>query len=322
MSVRRQDITGHAPTRTEPTTQFYRDRAAAKIAEYGRELGVELGLEQAIEYFAGLDGRYSDSTLRSIRAWFLQAVCDLRDASALNEVRAEELAERIRKAQPEATQSKSTSAKKQKYVSFSDIARVSRWLHQKGDPLNIGASQFLRLSILVGLRPSEWRSARLNGTELTWMAAKCTNSRGLRSNPSLRLCSWPREWLAILEDFLRFLSDYTATDRDWKLCTESLRSHIAYACKVNGVARICPYSARHVFVATEKKLGTDPVLLSIKLNHRTTRTQTSHYAHKRGGLPMSRSLTAADQALMPEVRIDNRRWTDRETERLRSGCRP
>jgi hypothetical protein len=260
-------------------------------------------IEHVVEAFLSADRQYSarsqDAMIETLRMMIATSAAN-RDLSGADVERLLATIDNNRPAPKGRRRIKQTSAKKRKEIPLPELQAVTKYLAGTKDKLNDAAAKFLKLNVFLGLRPNEWRSAYLEGSSLHWTAEKTSNSRGNTKRPALHLQS-AGFWLVTLRGFLAFLKPYRDDEREWERLFDRLRSRIAYACKKLGIARIAMYAARDQFIATELAIGTDPVELAAKVNHKSVRTQRRHYASKRSGYKMSHSLTAVDRCLVVTV---------------------
>lgn len=306
IKFRTADATRTIPSRQEETTRTYRLRGAKWIKQIRDEIGdPDASVDMVVSVFLAADNRYRASTIRTIRAWILQVIADEYEVGRISGCDAAELVHQLRTLRPKSKAAhlrRQTSARKRKGATVAELRKVCLYLAAASDEMSQVAAKFLAFGPRVGLRPGEWRSVQLLGDTITWRALKTSNYRGCVAEPKLILVGWTAELLDQLKWLLRTISPYTSDDNKWYKFVERLRSRIAYACKACGIRRISLYTARHIFVATEKLLATDPAKLAAKLNHKTTRTHTRHYARKNCGLPMRVSMTAADPRAVEMVK--------------------
>jgi hypothetical protein len=307
--LRQIAVDGCADPSNEVAAEALRKLEAGPGPALVRQIQSELGeqgshIGRVIECFFAADGRY---TTRSQDALVesLNAEVQARAASgAISRSDEETLLARLRlSTRPKlqrARRGKNTSAKKLKSMNFHDFEILRRHLAKKADKQSLAASRYLAFGVLLGLRPGEFRSARLEGTTLHWIAEKTSAVRGNAKNPELHL-KWPEQWMTGLRWFLEYLKPYRDDDEKWTRFTDRLRARIAYACKSKCIARISLYITRDLFIASELLAGTDPLEVAAKVNHRSERTQRRHYAKKGSGFPLVRSLTSIDPARVQTV---------------------
>lgn len=277
----------------------------ALVAQLRRELGDRgYQISSVINAFFAAHGRYTTRSQRAMTGYLNDLVKSQKATGILTTSEAEVLLGRLQAAaRPRPRRSrrtKNTSAKKRKSVPDDEFQLVARYLRDRGDDGNVASALYLALGFLVGLRPGEWKSAWLEGSTLHWTAEKTSNGRGNVKNPKLQL-DWPDAWLTKLRWFLDYLRPYRGNEEMWKQLIDRLRSRIAYACSVKGIARISLYITRDIFIATELLAGTVPAELAAKVNHKSPRTQRRHYANKASGFSMPRSLTSVDSACVATV---------------------
>jgi hypothetical protein len=262
----------------------------------------DVKIRDLIDAFQVADGQYTKRLQQRIVTALRNLLAVAVTEGVLPSEEAQQLLVRLERNGPRPKiirRKKQTSAKKRKKAPFDELQRVVKFLSVHG-PLGIAAANFLKLNIFLGLRPGEWRTAYLSGSELHWVAEKTTNGRGNSKNPYVYLNNLER-WGGTLRAFLNFLQPYRADDEEWLRMVDLLRSRIADACKKLGIARVSLYSSRDIYIASELALGAEPEEVAAKVNHRTTRTQRRNYAPKRFGHKRSSSLVSAPPALVATV---------------------
>jgi integrase len=274
------------------------------VGQLQRKLGNrDARIEHVVAAFLSADRQYTRRS-QKVMIRCLRGMIESQAASGeLSKTDGEELIALMERNTPRpkaCRRTKNTSTKKRKEVPFDELLSVTQYLSKTGDELNIAASTYLKSNIFLGLRPGEWKSAYLEGNTFHWTAEKTTNNRGNVKNPHLQLQS-QELWIGTLRWLLDFFKPYRDDEKQWSRLFDRLRSRIAYACKKLGIARISFYTTRDIFIATELLLGTDPIEVAAKVNHKSARTHRRHYATKFSGYKMSRSLTAVDQRLVATV---------------------
>lgn len=276
----------------------------AFLAQLRRELGDEnVKVQQLVEAFLVAERRYTARAQKAIPASLVTLINAELTNGTLSATERERLLHRLNhnKPKPKPTRrKKNTSAKKRKNAPFNEMQRVVKYLSPRENRWNFAASEFLKLNINLGLRPSEWRTAYLKDSTFYWTAEKTTNGRGNAKNPHVRLNNL-ESWGGTLRSFLEFIKPYRDDDEQWLRLIDRLRSRIAYACEKLGVERISPYTTRNVFIANQLLLGTDPAEVAAMVNHKLTRTQRRHYASKLSGYQLSYSLVSAPPELIATV---------------------
>jgi hypothetical protein len=279
-------------------------RGPAFVAQLRNKLGnPEAPIEHLVGAFLAADRQYSRHSQEAINECLRTMIVSLVTSGSMSKTDGQAqltLLEAVKPKPKAGRRTKNTSAKKRKDIPFDDLQRLTKYLSATGDELNIAAATYLKLNIFLGLRPGEWKSAYLQGSSFYWTAEKTSNGRGNVTNPNVRLQSLD-QWIGTLRWFFGFLKPYRDNEKEWSRLFDRLRSRIAYACEKVGIARICLYTTRDVFIATELLLGADPTEVAAKVNHKSARTQRRHYATKSAGYKISRSLTAIDQSLIATV---------------------
>lgn len=166
-----------------------------------------------------------------------------------------------------------TSAKKLKAFRHQDLMKLLESLVNAGEML---AAAWMRCGFVTGLRPHEWRRARLVGNCLVVQNAKATNGR------------------AHSEDRTVMISDFRELQNIGALCRrldgpdfEKKRRHVARVIAMHAKvlwprAEKLPtlYSARHGFAAEAKAKFSKEEVAAL-MGHASTETAGRHYARRR-----------------------------------------
>ena len=183
---------------------------------------------------------------------------------------------------------------------YDEIRAAAKRLFDRKEEVDFAAATILRLNPKIGMRPSEWRSAYLEGDVLHWTAEKTANGRGNVKDPRLKIKSMSKceasRWL------LNCLKPYREDDLKWSHLVDRLRSRIADVCEKLEIEGISLYTTRDILIACELLLGTDTAEVAAKVNHKSTRTQRRHYAPKRFGYKMTQSPVSVPASLVATVR--------------------
>jgi hypothetical protein len=165
----------------------------------------------------------------------------------------------------------------------------------------------LWLGIELGLRPSEWATARLDGTTLVVTNAKATNGRGNGEVRSLGLDKLDPALIEMIVELVGMI-ETAVEENSWAKIAAGVRYLFAWASaeaakhvrSLRG-ARICPYSTRHIAAARAKN-GLDESGVAAFLGHVSTRTATMHYARKRSATGWAPIRVTVDPSQTATVR--------------------
>lgn len=273
----RTDATRRTVTRTPATVIAYRQRYVGLCRLADVQINDLLG---AVRWFAGGHNRWVKSTIRQYRAALLQVIEDSQPDLPI--AAAEELSA-ILKLGPKPRQSgpPRTSAKKRKSVPKSEFGLLLRHLRNRGrHPDDRLAARLLNHNVRLFLRPSEWRTAILQGNILVVRNGKATNGRALGFHRRLDLTDYGPEGVNDLSKLLAVLQKQAQTAEGFRRLWGRLASRIARACKEIGIKRLAPYTTRHIGMANAKS-WMSPEEVAATAGHKTTATASSHYAKRR-----------------------------------------
>lgn len=164
-----------------------------------------------------------------------------------------------------------TAAKKAKAFRWSDLLRLLSELETRGERL---AAVWLRAGYITGLRPSEWRTARLEGGRLIVQNGKFSNGRAHGVSRAVDVCS-EQELKNIAALILHLRVDF-----------KSNYDHVRYAIRM-AAKKLWPkrerwpslYTTRHMFSAEIKNVYSK-VEVAALMGHATDRTAGQHYARR------------------------------------------
>lgn len=171
-----------------------------------------------------------------------------------------------------------TAARKAKTFYWVDLLRLLCELESKNERV---AAVWLRAGYITGLRPCEWRYARLEENRLVVRNAKNSNGRA------------HGETRTLLIESNQELRNIAALIFQLRLNYKSQYAHVRYAIRVAAMSiwpkrKLLPslYTARHMFAAEAKK-RLPKVDVAAMMGHATDRTAGQHYARRttaKGGL--------------------------------------
>jgi len=174
-----------------------------------------------------------------------------------------------------------TSALRARHVPVADAAKLDLYLRKYAPgEYAIATADWLRAGLLTGLRPCEWRTARLDGSVLVVDCAKS-------AAPRLR----HMDLSALSEADLRVVNVHAERASGWRVLGSFEHAQLGCAATIrNACCRLWPapgrryytlYSARHQF-SSNAKTEHPAVEVSALLGHVTTKTAQRHYG-RRGG---------------------------------------
>lgn len=188
--------------------------------------------------------------------------------------------------------SRKTSGRKQKSFPDADFRAIVGYLESNRRKHRRAASllTWLRAGRIVGVRPSEWRSAGLievNGQRaIRFGNAKTTNGRGNGTVRTLILDQATDEDIEHLDDMLYMLVEQDKQpdfhfDRELKLLSKYLR-YVATRCLGKRSRYPSMYSLRHQFSADAKQSKT-PAEIAAMMGHASDATAMTHYGRRAAG---------------------------------------
>lgn len=186
---------------------------------------------------------------------------------------------------------------KAKWVSPADWDRLLSGIGATRSMWSAAARDWILAILLTGLRPCEWRTARLEGSRLIVTNAKATNGRAHSACRTIDLSPAGHRAQAPVCSFLQTVESLGA-DRFEELY-DGVRGLIYdVARKVFAGRSRFPtlYSARHCFAARAKATHSKTGVAAL-MGHASTETAGRHYAasrRARGGRPLEVEPDAAD----------------------------
>ncbi len=149
---------------------------------------------------------------------------------------------------------------------------------------------WMEANLLVGLRPSEWRSAKignLNGKlVLEVKNGKNSNQRANGQYRHLDISEFSLEQLKVIKKQIKIAARFSGSDEEWHVFYEGVRKTIHKLTRLtfkNRTKYPSLYSSRHQFCADAKSSGLNLVEIAALMGHATDETATFHYGKKRYG---------------------------------------
>lgn len=185
-----------------------------------------------------------------------------------------------------ARDSTNTSAQKAKALPTSDIKQILDFLEKSPGQSKILLGLWLLAGRIVGLRPSEWEYAILDGEKLIVRNAKTTNGRSHGPSRTFLLYDLPEEQKEVVALFVQELQKKLSETRSMKKVYETAKRRLHRVCR-----QIWPgrkkyptlYSGRHQFSADLKRSGVPEAEIAALFGHATVRTAKMHYGRKNYG---------------------------------------
>jgi len=207
--------------------------------------------------------------------------------------------------------SKRTSASKEKKFSDADRQSIINWLNNHHSRYSAVLCVFLRIGATVGLRPCEFKNARVvmnenSGYELRVGNAKTTNGRANGHFRTLLLDELPDEMIDIIDKFIMIIRKLDKFG-EWKRLYNGCRKTLYRASRdlwPNRKKYPTLYSLRHQFSADAKSAGRTTVEVAALMGHASIETATAHYGKKRYGRKSCAVKPSSADVERLEIKID------------------
>lgn len=277
------DGLGQVVTKLEQTLEEYRERVSTLTRQASGQLGHQASLLETINFLAHRHDEYKPASLRKFFAALTLAVDEAvaRGEFAGHQERAhrDALATRPRP-RPSGAEPR-TSARKRKQFSKADLHAVCTFLLKRGKPDDKLLVLLLVHGVFLGLRPSEYSDADMQGCMLVIRSRKVTNGRGLGEFRELDLSDILE---AEIDSIHRLIADFaTAGQGELELLLDRLGSRLRRACKRLGIKSIALYTTRHQAIANMKKAGKTAREIAAAVGHKSLLTANKSYAPRSSG---------------------------------------
>jgi hypothetical protein len=301
------DGLGLVVTRQVATEEEYRKRVDMLTRRAEAYLGRQVTL---LDVIVCLGGQHEEFKPASIRQYYSALTWAVDEAAARGELGyASEFAyrdalacrprPRPKKAEPR------TSAKKRKDFDKVELHRVCSFLRERGKVEDKLLFLLLVHNLFLGMRPSEYSDADLQGTLLVIRTRKATNGRGLGDYRELDLSNLSEGEIASIH---RLVADFGAASQgEQGRLLDRLGARLRRACRRLGIAPIALYTTRHQAIATMKAADKSIAEIAAILGHRGLRTAGKNYAGRRAGwkdVPTVRAsqdmITKAEEKALPK----------------------
>ena len=182
-----------------------------------------------------------------------------------------------------------TSASKEKKFSEEDRQLIMKWLSRHRSRYSAALTVLLAAGTLVGLRPSEWKTAKLtrnNGYAVLEVSnAKATNGRSNGGLRTLQLSDMPAAMIDLIDHFIKAVRNFDKLGK-WNNLYDGCRKTLHKACRdlwPNRKRYPSLYSLRHQFAADVKSAGMSKVEVAALMGHASPDTASHHYGKRRVG---------------------------------------
>lgn len=281
--MEKRDGLGAVVTRQLATEEEYGERLDMLTRRAEAYLGRQVTLLEVIIYLGVQHDVYRPS---SIRKYFAALTWAVDEGVARGEL--DDLSESIHRdalacrprPRPK-TADPRTSAKKRKSFDRAELHRVCTHLLKRGKIEDKLLVLLLVHGVFLGLRPSEYSDADLQGSLLVIRTRKATNGRGLGEFRELDLSDISYAELASLHRLIEAFG--TANQGELGHLLDRLGGRLRRACRRVGVEPFALYTTRHQAVANMKAAGRTIAEMAAVLGHGGVRTSGKSYAGRSHG---------------------------------------
>jgi len=159
------------------------------------------------------------------------------------------------------------------------------------------ASIYLVANQEVGLRPSEWGTAYIEGDRLIVRNAKNSNGRATGENRFIDMDERVKRLVKIL---IRERDGLMITYGTWEKAQKAIQKFLKDFRRRNKLPRIVMYSTRHQFSANAKRAGVSKRDLANLMGHSSDKTASMHYGKARSGKAGGLGVTAVANQIVDQ----------------------
>ena len=247
---------------------------------------------------ADLEPRVQPSTARQYRAAAIYAIksepgdCDQYAFQILQPEMTEDETEkqhRLAQLRTELLTELRGSQQRAEHLSDNDWKIFLTALNKSSNPWGPITALWFACTLITGLRPCEWATAKMQDRTLVVFNAKATNGRAFGPSRTLDLCKADANALRLIEAFLKIVAarrgDLYADMYNGarNLITKVARNTLSRRSKYPTL-----YTARHAFSSKAKTVFSKQEVAAL-MGHASSETAPRHYAaarHARGGQPL------------------------------------
>lgn len=288
--------TGRDQTRTEKTESRYLIVARRQIASMKKESLKQGRQFTPVTWLEWKRGSLLYASFRHLRASLAYYYESTEHGNQ------PELAEQLRQVSPKGCKEKPTQRNRQKRnTSNKKIKRVTeQMLEDLSGIVEKGrthrerirgreALTFIRASILVGLRPCEWRMAYItkykdtHDLSLFVHNAKQTNRRAHGLTRTVIIEDFSEEEKEIIRQQISNVVDYYGDFDGWLRKIGDAITAINKKLRVSGGQSLTMYSGRHQFCSNAKKSGLSLTEIAALMGHAVDETAAEHYGKRKHG---------------------------------------
>lgn len=284
------------PTRIARTEQRYRQRTRDLVVQCRKRLNIpnneDLDYRRFVGWLITQKTNWSRDTWRQYKAsvmFFLEQEAEVNDIAleafeALSPIDVTGCVKKTTK----------TSGSKQKKVPLKDYRAIIKNIQDFGSYWTEDVERWIGSSLLTGLRPVEWATARLDSLNnvpvLVVNNAKATNGRAHGPTRSILLDG-------LTDDERQMIQEHVQRANQWEQAGQYDRFYHGCAATLSrATRRLWPkrtshatlYSMRHQFSANAKASGFTREEIAALMGHAVDTTATQHYGKKTAGYDMIR----------------------------------
>lgn len=276
-------------SRTEETEQFYMREALRLCRTYQQEKGMDWD-DDPMMFCRWLGDRRSiwmASTWRTMKASTVLLLERSGDKEAVDFLKG-------LNCDPCKKKSTKSSSRKAKHLSIQDLAKILEVIGKSRSEFDVLVGLWLLAGRVVGLRPTEWMKATLNGDTLKVKNSKNTNGRSHGEYRQILIHNMSEENKQYIVAFLAELDSHLKRRRPSEVYFHSRRHLHRVVRKIwpNRTTYPTLYSARHQFSADLKKADYELTEIAALFGHATDRTATEHYGKRQYGEGGGRQVEA------------------------------
>lgn len=302
-------------SKTEDTKKKYMERAIQLINRATKDLQIStadnIDVRQLVVWLVEKKPTISRSTWRQYKSSIIFYLEHHKEIQAANE--AIEYLKDIT-SNGAIKHSTKTSSQKLKKITFQDWHKIEEYLKARDLKWHKQLRDWLRSSILTGLRPIEWRNTiytESNGVPMLIIKnAKHTNGRSHGATRTLILENIRVEDIKTIKTHLANIKIFSGMD-EYAYFYNGCHFALYKACRECWPKRkkhITLYSTRHQFSANAKASGFSKQEIAAMMGHAIDDTATKHYGRKTAGNE-SLSVTPT-QDEVSRVKIAESNWVN------------
>lgn len=285
------------PTRTNKTEQRYRRRTRNLVVQCRKKLSIpdneSLDYRRFVGWLVNRKPELSRDTWRQYKAsvmFFLE-----KESENDNQI-AQEAMEYLSTIDVSGCvkKSKKTSSRKMKKFPLRDYKALIKHIDDFPSPWANDLKRWIGSSLLTGLRPGEWATARMDEIDgvavLVVQNAKATNGRAHGPSRVIFLDG-------LTSDERDMIKKHVDRANEWEQSQQYSKFYYGCAASLSRASRrvwprreshVTLYTMRHQFSANAKASGFTREEIAALMGHATNETATEHYGRKTAGFDMVR----------------------------------